>query len=66
MWFVTGSDIEGLRALDAALLCRLDTLDAAAWGQLDEHAREAVVALAALGHYRAVPPKKPRSPRKPR
>ena len=66
MWFVTGSDIEGLRAKDAALLCRHDTLDAAAWDALDEHAREAVVALAALGHYRAIAPKKPRSPRKPR
>ena len=66
MWFVTGSDIEGLRAKDAALLCRLDTLDGAAWDALDEHAREAVVALAALGHYRAIAPKKPRSPRKPR
>lgn len=64
MWFVTGSDIEGLRASDAALLCRLDTLDAAAWASLDEHAREAVVALAALGHYRAVAPKKPRTPRR--
>ena len=63
MWFVTGSDIEGLRANDAALLCRRDTLDAAVWGQLDEHAREAVVALAALGHYRAVKPKAPRKPR---
>jgi 50S ribosomal protein L16 3-hydroxylase len=61
MWFVTGSDIEGLRAGDAALLCRHDTLDAAAWAQLDEHAREAVVALAALGHYRAVTPKKKRA-----
>ncbi len=66
MWFVTGSDIEGLRAKDAALLCRHDTLDGAAWDALDEHAREAVVALAALGHYRAIAPKKPRSPRKPR
>ena len=66
MWFVTGSDIEGLRAKDAALLCREDTLNGAAWGLLDEHAREAVVALAALGHYRAIAPKKPRSPRKPR
>jgi 50S ribosomal protein L16 3-hydroxylase len=66
MWFVTGSDIEGLRAKDAALLCREDTLNAAAWDLLDEHAREAVVALAALGHYRAIAPKKPRSPRKPR
>ncbi|MGL6289701.1 MAG: JmjC domain-containing protein [Silanimonas sp.] len=66
MWFVTGSDIEGLRATDAALLCRLDTLDAAAWATLDEHAREAVVALAALGHYRAVTPKKPRAARRPR
>lgn len=66
MWFVTGSDIDGLRAKDAALLCRHDTLDAAAWDALDEHAREAVVALAALGHYRAIAPKKPRSPRKPR
>ena len=54
MWFITGSDIEGLRVDDAALLCRLDTLDATAWGALDDHAREAVVALAALGHYRAV------------
>jgi len=66
MWFVTGSDIEGLRATDAALLCQCDTIDGSAWGQLDEHAREAVVALAALGHYRAITPKKPRSPRKPR
>jgi 50S ribosomal protein L16 3-hydroxylase len=66
MWFVTGSDIEGLRAKDAALLCREDTLGVATWGLLDEHAREAVVALAALGHYRAVTPKKPRSPRTPR
>ena len=66
MWFVTGSDIEGLRAKDAALLCRHDTLDAATWDALDGHAREAVVALAALGHYRAIAPKKPRSPRKPR
>lgn len=66
MWFVTGSDIEGLRAKDAALLCSEDTLNAAAWDLLDEHAREAVVALAALGHYRAIAPKKPRSPRKPR
>mgnify|MGYP002780599772 FL=1 len=60
MWFVTGSDIEGLRANDAALLCRADTLDAAAWNALDEHAREAVVALAALGHYRVVKPRAPR------
>lgn len=66
MWFVTGSDVDGLRATDAARLCRFDTLDAAAWSVLDEHAREAVVALAALGHYRAVTPKKSRSPRKPR
>ncbi len=63
MWFVTGSDIEGLRARDAALLCRHDTLDAPAWDQLDEHAREAVVALAALGHYRAIKPKAPRKRR---
>jgi len=63
MWFVTGSDIEGLRAKDAALLCRLDTLDAAAWSGLDEHAREAVVALAALGHYRLIKPKATRKPR---
>lgn len=62
MWFVTGSDIEGLRAKDAALLCRHHTLNAALWGQLDEHAREAVVALAALGHYRVVAAKKPRAP----
>lgn len=62
MWFVTGSDIEGLRARDAALLCRHHTLDASTWGQLDEHAREAVVALAALGHYRVVAAKKPRAP----
>ncbi len=63
MWFVTGSDIEGLRASDAALLCRLDILDAAAWAKLDEHARESVVALAALGHYRIIKPKAPRKPR---
>ncbi|HAI58460.1 MAG TPA: cupin domain-containing protein [Xanthomonadaceae bacterium] len=63
IWFVTGSDIEGLRATDAALLCRLDTLDAAAWSRLDEHARNVVVALAALGHYRAIKPKAPRKPR---
>ena len=61
MWFVTGSDIDGLRANDVALLCRLDAIDAKAWEALDEHAREAVVALAALGHYRAVAPKKPRA-----
>lgn len=66
LWFVTGSDIEGLRAKDAALLCRHDTLNAAAWEQLDDHARESVVALAALGHYRAIAPKKPRTPRNPR
>ena len=73
MWFITGSDIEGLRAVDAALLCRFDSLDAAAWGQLDEHAREAVVALAALGHYRAVKARNAKlrsapsqAPRKPR
>jgi len=60
MWFVSGSDIGGLRARDAALLCRQDTLDASTWGQLDEHAREAVVALATLGHYRALAPKKRR------
>jgi 50S ribosomal protein L16 3-hydroxylase len=60
MWFVTGSDIEGLRAKDATLLCRLPTLDAQAWAGLDELAREAVVALAALGHYRAIKPKAPR------
>ena len=63
MWFITGSDIEGLRARDAALLCRLDTLDAAAWASLDEHAREAVVALGALGHYRINKPKLSRKPR---
>lgn len=63
MWFVTGSDIEGLRAEDAALLCQLDSLDAKAWDRLDEHAREAVVALAALGHYRAVKPKASRKAR---
>lgn len=63
MWFVTGSDIEGLSAKEAALLCRRPTLDAAAWASLDEHAREAVVALAALGHYRAIKPKAPRKPR---
>ena len=66
LWFVTGSDIDGLRAKDAALLCRHDTLNAAAWEQLDDHARESVVALAALGHYRAIAPKKPRTPRNPR
>jgi len=63
MWFVTGSDIEGLRAKDAALLCRLDTLDDTAWASLDELAREAVVALAALGHYRVIKPKATRKPR---
>jgi 50S ribosomal protein L16 3-hydroxylase len=60
MWFITGSDIDGLRANDATLLCRLDTLDVDAWAALDEHAREAVVALAALGHYRVVKPRKSR------
>ena len=64
LWFVSGSDIEGLRAKDAALLCRMDVLDAEAWQRIDEHAREAVVALAALGHYRAIAAKKPRVPRR--
>lgn len=60
MWFITGSDIDGLRASDAALLCRAESLDATIWQALDEHAREAVVALAALGHYRVVKPRAPR------
>lgn len=63
LWFVSGSDIDGLRPADAAHLCRRDTLDAAAWARLDEQAREAVVALAALGHYRAVPAGKARTRR---
>lgn len=63
LWFVSGSDIEGLRPADAARLCRQDTLDAATWARLGEQARGAVVALAALGHYRAVPAGKARTRR---
>jgi len=59
--FVSGSDAEGLRAKDAALLCREDTLATAEWAALDTVARETVAVLAGLGHYRVLAARKPRN-----
>lgn len=58
--FVSGSDAEGLRQKDAALLCRQDTLGATEWAALDGAARETVAVLAGLGHYRVLAARKPR------
>jgi 50S ribosomal protein L16 3-hydroxylase len=58
--FVSGSDAEGLRQRDAALLCHQDTLGAAEWAALDGAARETVAVLAGLGHFRVLAARKPR------
>jgi len=66
MWFVTGSDIG--TAVLAFALAATALLIAAAWCDLATRTIPdgISVALAALGLYRAIAPKKPRSPRKPR